>query len=102
MQKMKTFILLAIMASFINHSQAQILKKMKDKATQIVNKAEDKALGGNGEGNTGQSSGENAEGKNTGSLPASSNSPKDLKSPLIEITDSFLSMAKVSFFIFLC
>lgn len=76
---MKTFILFAILASYINHSQAQILKKMKDKATQIVNKAEDKALGGNGEGKAGQSSGENAEAKNTGGQPAKSSSPKDLK-----------------------
>lgn len=76
---MKALILFILLAFSISHSQAQILKKMKEKATQVVNKAEDKVLGGNAETKNGQSSGENAEGKNTGSQQANSSSPKDLK-----------------------
>ena len=76
---MKVLILLIMLTSCIRQSQAQLLKKMKEKATQVVNKAEDKVSGGNGEGKAGQSSGDNAEGKNAGSQSANSSSPKDLK-----------------------
>jgi outer membrane protein OmpA-like peptidoglycan-associated protein len=76
---MKALILFIMLTSCVSYSQGQILKKMKDKATQIVNKAEDKVLGGTGEGKVGQSPEENTEGKNTGTVSAAGSSPKDLK-----------------------
>ena len=76
---MRKIILLATLAFFINQSQAQILRKMKEKAAQAANKAEDKLLGGNSEAKTGQSSEGNAEGKNAGGNSVNNSSPKDLK-----------------------
>ena len=43
---MKTLIMFIILTGSFTVAQAQLLKKMKDKANQIVEKAEQKVLGG--------------------------------------------------------
>jgi outer membrane protein OmpA-like peptidoglycan-associated protein len=58
--------------------QAQILKKMKDKASEIVKKAEDKAIGGSGDNKNGQGTGGNAEENSTAGNSGSTGSNKNL------------------------
>ncbi|MDZ7615321.1 MAG: hypothetical protein U5K51_17690 [Flavobacteriaceae bacterium] len=57
---MKTLLMFMVLTGFITSSQAQLLKKMKDKANQLVDKAEEKVLGGFGDSTNGQPTAENA------------------------------------------
>jgi len=72
---MKTLIMFIILTGSFTVTQAQLLKKMKDKANQLVEKAEEKVLGGVLDEKTGQSTEEEAGGGNL----TSSKSPAGLK-----------------------
>jgi outer membrane protein OmpA-like peptidoglycan-associated protein len=76
---MKILIMFIMLTGSITHTQAQILKKMKDKANQVMNKVEDKALGGNKEGTNGPQNGQPTEGNASAGNSTKSNSPTDLK-----------------------
>lgn len=66
--------MLAILAGCTLHTQAQLLKKIKEKSNQVINKVEDKTLGNKGEAKTGQGGDGGTDVKdNAGS------SPRDLK-----------------------
>ncbi len=69
--------LIIILVGCISTSQAQLGKKMKEKAAQVMNKVEEKALGGNGK--SGQSAEEKAGANSNASNSSSASSPKDLK-----------------------
>jgi uncharacterized glyoxalase superfamily protein PhnB len=72
---MKTLILFIILTGSFTVAQAQLLKKMKDKANQLVEKAEEKVLGGVLDEKTGQSPEEEVGGGNS----TNSKSPAGLK-----------------------
>ncbi len=72
---MKTLIMLIILIGSITGAQAQLLKKMKDKANQLVEKAEQKVIDGLSDETSEQTAEENASGSNT----TNGNSPADLK-----------------------
>jgi outer membrane protein OmpA-like peptidoglycan-associated protein len=52
---MKVLILFVMLTTFISDAQGQVLKKIKEKATQVVGKAEGKVLGANGDDKGGRS-----------------------------------------------
>lgn len=70
---MKTLIMFIILTGSFTVAQAQLLKKMKDKANQIVEKAEQKVLGGVTDDGKAQSTEEEAGGGNSPSGKAPSN-----------------------------
>lgn len=72
---MKTLIMFLILTGSITVAQAQLLKKMKDKANQIVEKAEQKVLGSVTDDETAQSAMEEAGGGNS----PSGKDPSNLK-----------------------
>jgi outer membrane protein OmpA-like peptidoglycan-associated protein len=74
---MKSIIMFVALLGCITHTHGQLLKKLKDKANQAVNSAEDKLLNGGGKAGAGEVKKEAPKGEDT--ITANAKSPKDFK-----------------------
>jgi hypothetical protein len=74
---MKYLITMLLLSFTLSNASAQLLKKIKDKANQAVNSAEDKLLNGGGKAGAGEVKKEAPKGEDT--IAANAKSPKDFK-----------------------